>query len=184
MPDTDGDAEKQDKDAQLHSRWWIDQGKPRERDQPKGPDENVAGASFFRVGIGYDQETARTRLTDLNLKLLAEGQVPDEGWGYLQMTPERFSSRTFDQIKRAVPLGPRVRALAVDSGVSLRVIVTGHPIGDRLLELRFGEETSFDAWVSGEWMEEAVFRRLREALRAAPRFVTHYFPESAQTGQK
>jgi hypothetical protein len=170
------DAKPPPEVEQLHSRWWIDQGKPRERAVRKGPDENVAGASFFRVGIGYDQETARSRLTDLNLKLLAEGNPPVAGWGYLQMTAERFSARTFEEIQRAVPLRPGVRALAVDSGVSLRVILTGEPTGEVLLELRYGEESSFDAWVRGEWVEEAVFRRLRDALRTTPAFVSNYFP--------
>ena len=165
--------EKANGEPVLHTRWWIDQGKTRER-QAQKPAGEVAGASFFRVGIGYDQDTARTRLTDLNLKLLADGNTPAEGWGYLQMTPERFSPRSFDQIKRAIPLGPGIRALAVDSGVSLRVILTGTPTGARLLELRFGEESSFDAWVQGEWVREAVFSSLREAIRATTAFVNDY----------
>ncbi len=162
-------------DTSPTNRWWIDQGKSRERAPRRQPNENLAGASFFRVGIGYDQETARSRLTDLNLKLLAEGDPPRDGWGYLQMTEERFPQRRFEQIQRAVPLAPGVRALAVDSGVSIRVILTGDPPGERLLELRFGDESSFDAWVRGEWMEEALFRRFPEALRAAHDFVTNYF---------
>lgn len=168
---------KSESDPVLHTRWWIDQGKPRERG-PQVPNATAAGSSFFRVGIGYDQETARSRLTDLNLQLLAEGQPPPRGWGYLRMTPERFSKRTFEQIKSAVPLGSGVRALAVDSGVSMRVILTGEPPGERLLELRFGEESSFDAWVQGEWVEEALFGRLRDALKATPGFVTKYLPRS------
>lgn len=166
---------KPDPDSVLHTRWWIDQGKPRDR-PTRAPDETTAGARFFRAGIGYDQEMARARLTDLNNKLLAEGKPPPNGWGYLRMTRERFSPRTFEQIKRAVPLGAGVRALAVDSGVSMRVILTAEPPGERLLELRFGEESSFDAWIEGEWLEEVLFRRLRDALQAAPRFVARYLP--------
>ena len=165
-----------DKDSSAQRRWWIDQGKARERKALPSNDKPTGGASFFQAGIGYDQDTARSRLTDLNLKLLAEGAPPENGWGYLQMTPDRFPTRTLEQIKRAVPLGPGVRALAVDSGVSLRVILTGNPQGERLLELRFGEQSSFDAWVSGEWVEEALFERLPEALRAAGAFVTQYLP--------
>jgi hypothetical protein len=173
--------EKASGEPVLHTRWWIDQGKTRERQSQKPVDGEVAGASFFRVGIGYDQDTARTRLTDLNLKLLEEGNTPAQGWGYLQMTPDRFSPRQLEQIKRAIPLGPGLRALAVDSGVSLRVILTGTPTGARLLELRFGEESSFDAWVQGEWVEEMVFSSLREAIRATTAFVNHYLA-SPETG--
>jgi hypothetical protein len=113
-------------------------------------------------------------LTDLNLKLLAEGDPPPDGWGYLQMTEERFPKRRFEQIQRAVPLALGVRALAVDSGTSMRVILTGTPPGERLLELRFGDESSFDAWVRGEWVEEALFQRFPDALRAAGDFVVRY----------
>jgi hypothetical protein len=172
------EQEKANGEPVLHTRWWIDQGKARERQSPKPATGDVAGASFFRAGIGYDQDTARSRLTDLNLKLLEEGSPPEQGWGYLQMTPERFSPRTFEQIKRAIPLGPGIRALAVDSGVSLRVILTGTPAGACLLELRFGQESSFDAWVEGEWVQEAVFPTLRDALRAATSFVRHYLTSS------
>jgi hypothetical protein len=185
--------EKTDTQGSLHTRWWIDQGKPRERSRPGPPEKGVtdvsaekavAGTSFFSAGVGYDQETARSRLTDLNLKLLEEGSPPPDGWGILQMTPDRFPSRTFEQIKRTVPLKPGMRALAVDSGVSLRVILTGTPPGQRLLELRFGEESSFDAWVHGEWVEEAVFSSLREALKTAAAFVTRYLPPPPDIGDR
>ena len=161
------------------THWWIDQGKARERAPRRQPSETLAGAAFFRVGIGYDQETARSRLTDLNLKLIAEGNPPLGGWAHLQMTEDRFPQKRFDQIKQAVQVGPRVRALAVDSGVSMRVILTGEAVGNRLLELRFGDESSFDAWIRGEWMEEALFRRFQDAIRAAPDFVVRYLgPDS------
>jgi hypothetical protein len=173
-------SQTRDTDSLLHNRWWVDQGKPREQHRTElRQNESVAGASFFRVAAGYDQETARSHLTDLNLKLLEEGNPPAQGWGYLRMTPDRFSARTLEKIKRAVPLPPGVRALAVDSGVSLRVILTGDPPGERLLELRFGEESSFDAWVRGEWVGEAVFERLADALQASPAFVAEYLGSPA-----
>jgi hypothetical protein len=162
----------------VENRWWVDQGKARERAARAPLGDEVAGAAFFRVGRDYDQERARTRLTDLNLKLLEEGNPPPGGWGYLQMTPERFAEKTRERIKRAIPLPPGARALAVDSGTSLRIILTSETTGERLIELRFGDESSFDAWVHGEWVAEALFRNLEEALRAAPAFVTEHFTGS------
>jgi len=62
----------------------------------------------------------------------------------------------------------------VDSGDALRAIITGHPIGERLVEVRIGTESSFDAWVYGEWVYEASFRNADEALRRSPRLVREY----------
>ena len=168
---------KQDADTKLHTRWWIDQGKPREQASRPAAAEPAVGASFYTVAKGYSQDVARSRLTDLNLKLFQEGNPPPDGWGYMQMTPDRFPAKRLEQIQHAISLPPGVRAVAVDSGVSLRVILTGEPPGERLIELRFGEDSSFDAWVRGEWVGEAMFDRLPTALRAAGRFVTTYMSE-------
>jgi hypothetical protein len=155
-------------------RWWVDESKPRERVSRPLPPEVVAGASFYRVAAGYSQDIARSRLTDLNLKLLQEGNPPPNDWAILEMTPDRFPAKKIEQIKRTIHLPPGARALAIDSGVSLRVILTGDPPGERLLELRFGDESSFDAWVRGEWVSEARFDRMADALRATPGFVDRY----------
>jgi len=166
--------DKPDSDAVLHTRWWVDEGKPRERMVPPAAVEATVVSSFFRAATGYNQEVARASLTDINLRLLEEGNPPSDGWSYLPMTEDRFPQKTLVKIKGAVPLPPGARALAVDSGVSLRVILTGQPSGERLIELRFGEESSFDAWVDGEWVGEALIGQLQEALRAAPAFVAKY----------
>jgi hypothetical protein len=52
--------------------------------------------------------------------------------------------------------------------------MTGQPVGERLVELRLGDESSFDAWVQGEWVREALFRDLDEALRKVPALVREY----------
>jgi hypothetical protein len=168
---------KQDADSKLHTRWWIDQGKPTEQAPRSAGAEPAVGASFYTVAKGYSQDVARSRLTDLNLKLFQEGDPGPDGWGYLQMTPDRYPAKKLEQIQRALSLPAGVRAVAVDSGVSLRVILTGEPPGERLIELRFGEESSFDAWVRGEWVGEALFNRLPAALKAAGRFVSTYMSE-------
>ena len=165
---------KPDRDAELYNRWWVDHGKPRERAVPPAGSDATLVSSFFREAAGYNQDVARNSLTDLNLRLLEEGNPPPDGWAYLRMTEEQFSQKTLEQIKGTVALPPGGRALAVDSGVSLRVILTGQPTGERLVELRFGEESSFDAWVDGEWVGEALFGGLQEALKAAPAFVAKH----------
>ena len=70
--------------ASAENRWWIDRDKSRGKSkiqEKRAP----AGASFFRVVEGYNQEQALDHLTDLNLKLLAQGAAPPGGWGYVSM---------------------------------------------------------------------------------------------------
>jgi len=170
--------DKQEADVGPATRWWVDHGNPRERVVRSESGKATVGSSLFQAATGYNQEVAHGCLTDLNLRLLEEGNPPSDGWGYLAMTPERFPGKTLEQIRRTVPLPPGARALAVDSGVSLRVILTGQPAGERLVELRFGEESSFDAWVNGEWVGEALFQHLQEALKAAPAFAAKHLGSS------
>ena len=40
--------------------------------------------------------------------------------------------------------------------------------------MRLGSESSFDAWVYGEWVREVLFRNFEDALRRSPRLVREY----------
>jgi hypothetical protein len=77
-------------------------------------------------------------------------------------------------VKAAFRVPPRGRGVLIDSGTSLRAIMTGDPPGERLVEVRLGEESSFDAWVAGEWVREELFRGFEDALRRAPALVREY----------
>jgi len=165
----------QDPQARAYTRWWIDEGKERERARNKAAERPPSGERFFGVVRGYDQAAAHARLTDLNLTLLREANPAPDEIAYLGMTRERFPSERFEQVKKAIRLPPGARAVAVDSGNSLRLIATGTPPGERLIELRFSlQDSSFDAWIAGEWVAERVFQRADEALREAPGFVREY----------
>jgi hypothetical protein len=114
----------------------------------------------------YDQEQARENLTDLNLKLLAQGNPAPGEWAYVPLLPERCSAKEIEKVKRALPLPPHAQGVLVDSGASLRAIITGTPANERILEFNFIEEASFDCWIRGEWVYEAVFDK-RELLQKA-----------------
>src|SRR5439155_387770 len=81
---------------------------------------------------------------------------------------ERFPEGRIEKAKAALRLPPGCRGVLIDSGTSLRAILTGQPVGDRLVEVRLGAEPSFDAWVNGEWVREALFRDFEDGLRGAP----------------
>jgi hypothetical protein len=158
----------------VENRWWVDQGKDGTGTPVPRPPAQF-GARFFHTGADFEQDRARVRLTDSNLKWLEEGRPPAGGWSMIHMLPrERFAAAKLDRVKAAFRLPPEGRGVLIDTGSSLRAIVTGEPAGERLVEIRLGGECSFDAWVQGEWVREVVFRGFDDALRRGPALVREY----------
>lgn len=153
-------------------RWWADFGEKRREavKRPSGP----AGMSFFRAGVGFEQERARNRLTDNNLKLLHEANPPEGGWGYVQLAETRHPEIEIQRLKAAVELPRYARGVVVDSGRSVRLLFTGTPIGQRILEISLCDAPSFDCWVDGEWVREALFASAKEAVAAAHGLIETY----------
>lgn len=158
----------------LENRWWVDQGKDtRDGGGPRPP--APFGRRFFRSGDGFEQERARLRLTDSNLKWLTEASPPPDAWALVRpVAGERTPDGRIERVKNALKLPRGARGVLVDSGNALRAVITGDPPGERLVEVRLGEESSFDAWVGGEWVREALFRSFDEGLRRAPGLVREY----------
>ena len=156
----------------LENRWWVDQTKDGE---PLVRPPALFGNTFFRTGIGFEQDRAQRRLTDLNLKWFDEARPEPGGWAVLHLLEkQRFALQRLEKVRNALPVPPKGRGILVDSGDSVRAIITGDPIGERLVEVRLGDESSFDAWVFGEWVREALFRNFDEGLRRAPSLVREY----------
>jgi hypothetical protein len=156
----------------LENRWWVDQGKdgqPIERPPAK------FGHTFFRSAAGFQQDRAQRRLTDLNLKWFDEARPEPGAWAVLHVLErQRFPANRLERVRNAFTLPPNGRGVLVDSGDSVRVIITGDPVGERLVEVRLGAESSFDAWVHGEWVREALFRSFDEGLRRSPGLAREY----------
>jgi hypothetical protein len=170
-------AEKAAPNPTVANRWWVDLGGKEKvkATRPPGP----AGSQFFTVGQDFDQERARERLTDNNLRLLIAADPPEGGWGLVRLADTSYPERELEHIKALVNLPPYARGLIVDCGRSIRILVTGTPIGERLLELAMGETPSFDCWVHQEWVHEAVFDDGDKAIRALQRFIRQYLaPDS------
>lgn len=139
-----------------------------------------AGARFYVAVRDYEQERAREALVDTNLKLILASGAPENGFGYLNLIDEPSPPHWIERLRQAVPLPPGARAVIVDAGRMARVVVTGSPVGERILEFNFNRhDPSFDAWVRGEWREEIAFRNLSELFRAVPRLVERYFGREA-----
>ena len=158
----------------VENRWWVDQGKDAKGEPIERPPAKY-GARFFRTGAGFEQHRAQRRLTDLNLKWFDEAPGDPGSWAVLHILErDRFNANRVEKAKAALPVPRRGRAVLIDSGASLRAIITGDPLGERLVEIRLGEDNSFDAWVQGEWVHEAFFRNFDDALRRAPALVRAY----------
>lgn len=167
----DGDEPEQPDEPAVKDRWWVDTGdKRRERAAPVVPAPPV-GSRFYRSGVGFNQDVARSRLTDLNLKLLMEANPPEGGWGYVQLAETRFPERDRERIKQEVALPAYARGVLVDCGRSVRLLITGTPLGQRIIDLTLGEAPSFDCWIEGEWVREQLFRDMRSAMQALARFI-------------
>jgi hypothetical protein len=159
------------------NRWWVDLGGKEKLKvaRPPGP----AGGQFFTVAHDFEQERARERLTDNNLKLLIAADPPEGGWISVRLAETSYPERELEHIKKLVNLPPYARGVIVDCGRSIRILVTGTPIGDRLLEMALGEAPSFDCWVHQEWVHEALFDDGDKAIRALQRFIRQYLsPDS------
>ena len=168
--------EKKDKPT-VENRWWAELVHKREQAAAKRPDappHPVAGMKFFRIAEGYDQDRARDNLTDQNQRLLHE-MNPEEGrWSYMSLLKQRYPKRDLERIKQHLDLPPYARGAIIDSGRSIRLLVTGSPIGERVLELALVVPPSFDAWIRGEWVREEIYRDNQQALNRFRKLIRRY----------
>jgi hypothetical protein len=160
----------------VQNRWWVDTDKSSDAAKASAKTVRASiGSRFFDIGYEFDQEHAKRRLTDSNLKFLDEGRPDANEWRLIRMVPhEAVPPEHLESLKRCLPLPPGARGVIVDSGRSVRFIITGDPVGERVLEFTLGEESSFDCWIRGEWVREELFRDLEDALHHARPFVGRY----------
>lgn len=163
---------------------------PHDAQPPTSPDDPLeearepAGAIFFRSFEHYDQKQALEGLTDLNRKLIEEAQPVAGEWAYLALGEERCPDEEIEYIKRSFPVPPGVYAVLVDSGLSLRAIMTATPMYERMFEFNFIAEASFDCWIQGEWMREEVFEGKEELLKQAPQLLKEYLEKDIASHQE
>ncbi len=174
--------DRRDGTPAVENRWWVDTGKVDERARSTRPAESApVGSRLFEIGYAFDQERARLRLSDVNLKFLEEARPAAGEWATLRMvTTESVAPAQIDRAKRRLALPPAARGVIVDSGRSARFIITGEPVGERILEFTLGEESSFDCWIRGEWVHEELFRNVDDALRKAGPYMKRYLESSIE----
>lgn len=167
--------ERREDGPRVEDRWWVDTGKAEQAQAKAGAPRPPVGSRFFDIGYEFDQERARARLTDLNLKLLEEAAPQPGEWAILRMVPnESVPGAELERMRSRIPLPAGARGVIVDSGRSVRFILTAEPVGERVLEFTLGEESSFDCWLHGDWVREELFTSVDDALDKARPYVRRY----------
>lgn len=170
----------EDEKPAVENRWWVDSGTTKGRSTtPSTPSEEdgtgpIVGDRFFAIGRGFDQDRAQKTLTDSNLNLIREANPDDGQWAYLCMIEDKSSPERLAKVRRMLRLPKWARGVLVDAGTSIRAIATGDPVGENIVELTIGSQSSFDAWADGEWVREKVFRSRERALREGSRLIVRY----------
>jgi hypothetical protein len=167
--------------AAVENRWWVEQADAAAKERRQAsvvqtalPPHALPGAKLYLVGKDFDQEAARARLTDSNLNFLRAANPAANEWAYLATAKERSPEELVRKTQHALRLPAGARGVLIDSGSSLRAIVTGQPVGERIIEITLADDSCFDAWVHGDWVCEKVFASRERALRESGSLIATY----------
>jgi hypothetical protein len=147
------------------TKWWIDRGPLKEREKPAEPAKGIIEKWAYELLKGYNQDQAAKNLVDINPRLLRELSVSAGQWGYLSLEVGTYPPEKLNKIKNGLPLPPGGRGIVIDAGYSVRIVITGEPIGERYIDINFTDSPSLDYWVNGQLVEERTFSNIGEALK-------------------
>ncbi|HLN82090.1 MAG TPA: hypothetical protein VK355_00645 [Candidatus Binatia bacterium] len=157
------------------TKWWIDRGPVKEREKPAAaPVKGIIEKWAYDLLKNYNQDQAAKNLVDINSKILNGLAVGPGEWGYYSLEIGAYPTEKLTKIKSGLPLPNGARGVVVDAGFSVRVIITGEPIGARFVDINFTDAPSLDYWVNGQLVEERVFANLGEALKRIRVDLTDY----------
>ncbi|HUR71163.1 MAG TPA: hypothetical protein VMZ02_04195 [Candidatus Limnocylindrales bacterium] len=147
------------------TKWWIDRRAIKERDKAAAPVKGIIEKWAFELLENYNQDEAAKNLVDINLKIFRELNVEPGQWGYYSLDIGKYPPEKLEKIKAALPLPPSARGIVIDAGFSVRVMITGEPVGERYVDINFVDTPSLDYWVKAQLIEERVFSNIGEALK-------------------
>ena len=156
-------AEEKHQDAE-ETKWWIDRGPVKEREKPQ-LHESLIEKWAYELLKDYHQEEALQNVADINERVLRELPSASGEWGYLSHGVGEYPPEKLSRIKESLNLPRYARGLIVDAGYSVRVLVTGEPVGERVVDINFTEAPSVDYWVKGELAWERLFPTVNQALK-------------------
>ena len=155
-------------------KWWIDTGTKLQPDRSEREPIGVIERWAFELLKDYRQEQALKNIVDINGQALRELDTNEDRWVYLSLGVGEFPAKRLDHIKDSLRIPRYARALAIDAGYSIRVLLTGDPPGEKVLDINFTDAPSLDYWINGELIEERMFRSIDDALKRLRNSVHRY----------
>ncbi|MGH7771007.1 MAG: hypothetical protein ACREQA_02075 [Candidatus Binatia bacterium] len=146
-------------------KWWIDRGPVKEREKQTQLGRGIIEKWVYELLKDYSQDQAVRNVVDINQRILKELPVSSGEWGYFSLGVGSYPANGLAKIKSSLKLPSKARALIIDAGYSVRVMITGEPIGERLVDINFTEAPSLDYWVDGELVEERLFSNVDDTLK-------------------
>jgi hypothetical protein len=155
-------------------KWWIDRGPVKEREKSEALGRGIIEKWTYELLKDYKQEQAVRNVVDINPRTLKDLSQAPLGWNYVSLGVGTYPPDRLSKIKSAVQLPAGARALLIDAGYSVRLLITGERVGEKLLDVNFTEGPSLDYWVNNELIEERLFPNLDVALKALRSSLTDY----------
>ena len=155
-------------------KWWIDRGPVKEREKETQLGRGIIEKWAYEMLKDYKQEQAVRNIVDINPRILKELSVPVGEWGYFSLGVGSYPANGLAKIKSSLPLPANGRGLIIDAGYSVRVLITGEPIGERLVDINFTEVPSLDYWMENELVEERLFFSVDDALKKIRSYLPDY----------
>ncbi len=159
-------------------KWWIDTGTKQRSETGERVPIGVIEHWAFELLKDYRQERALQNIVDINGQALRELANNDDRWVYLSLGVGEFPQKRLNYIKDSLRIPRYARGLAIDAGYSVRVLITGNPPGDKVLDINFTEAPSMDYWNCGELIEEQMFRSVDDALKRLRNSIHRYLRKS------
>ena len=147
------------------TKWWIDRGPVKEREKAATPEKGIIEKWAYELLRNYNQDQAAKNLVDINTKLLNGLSIAAGAWGYYSLEIGNYPAEKLSKIKSGLPLPAGARGIVIDAGYSVRIIITGEPVGERYVDINFTDAPALDYWVNGQLIEERVYSNVGEALK-------------------
>lgn len=155
-------------------KWWIDRGPVKEREKESQLGRGIIEKWVYELLKDYKQEQAVRNVVDINPRTLKELSLPAGEWDYISLGVGSYAANGLAKIRSTLSLPANARGLIIDAGYSVRVLITGEPIGERLVDINFTEAPSLDYWVENELVEERLFSGVDDALKKLRGALSNY----------
>jgi len=157
-------------------KWWIDRGPVKEREKQAGLGRGIIEKWTYELLKDYRQDQAVKNVVDINPRTLKDVSQAPLGWSYVSLGVGTYPPERLEKIKKALALPANARALLIDAGYSVRLLITGEPVGHRLLDINFTEGPSLDFFINNELIEEKLFPNVAVTLRNLQKPLASYLP--------